>query len=557
MKKFLSLALALLMVLTLCFTMLVACSEEEPGEEKPGTENPGEKPGDEKPGDEKPGEEEPGEDECDGNHIDANRDSKCDKCGAKMEPAEVVRIPLVFPEESYDFSYNGEKGQYHILQWSVDQQNEPGTDWIPWEEGAVEMDDGDLISKAILERNALAEEQFFVDITAEYVGVNAGYVNRVLQDFNAGSDEFQLLTIRSLDAWQLVSDGLLLDMNVYADEGILHTDQPWWVPDAVESYTLGPTLYVCATEMLLRDKGATTALYFNPTIAENYDLDDFYALVDEQAWTYDVMIEAAETVAHSEDGNDLMDSVEDLWGVYGSDDDTHMLFNAFGFSYAHIDEDGYIVYNLGEDIYAGEDINALISIHEDYHYAEWNTNRIDNKLVGNDDIDDLFTIDKALFKSASLVKTAVTKLRNMNTDYGILPMPKYEEEQENYSSLVWVHHDCVLGIPAGTGDPIKSAVVLESLSWEGYYSVTPVLYDTILYGRAAKTAEAKACLQLIFSTRSYDPGQYWDEPGGLQNELLRLCNNGTSDISSLIAQHIDKTREELKEVNKFVDQTYD
>ncbi len=558
MKKFLSLALALLMVLTMCVTMLVACQDPEtPSDDKPGTQNPGtQDPGNQDPGNQDPGTNTPN---CNGNHIDSDKDGDCDICGAEVSIGEVERIPLVFPEESYDFSDSDGAGQYHILQWSVDQQNEPGTDWIPWEEGAVEMDDGDLISKAILERNALAEEQFKVDITAEYVGVNAGYVSRVLQDFNSGSDEFQLLTIRSLEAWQLVSDGLLLDMNVYADEGILHTDEPWWVPDAVQSYTLGPTLYLCATEMLLRDKGATTALYFNPTIAENYELEDFYALVDEHAWTYSAMIEAAETVVSSLDGNELMDSVQDMWGVEGSDDDTHMLFNSFGFSYAHIDEDGYIVYNLNEDIYDGEDVNALISIHEDFHYADWNTNRIDNALVGVADGEraNLFESDHALFKSASLVKTAVTRLRSMVTDYGILPMPKYDEDQENYSSLVWVHHDCVLGIPSGTKDPIKSAVVLESLSWEGYYSVTPVLYETILYGRAAKTAEAKACLQLIFATRSYDPGQYWDKPGGLQNELLRLCNSGNSDIASLIAKHIDATKEELKKVNKFVDSTYD
>ena len=102
-----------------------------------------------------------------------------------------------------------------------------------------------------------------------------------------------------------------------------------------------------------------------------------------------------------------------------------------------------------------------------------------------------------------------------------------------------------------------SAVILESLSWEGYYSVTPVLYDTILYGRAAKTAEAKRSLQLIFETRSYDPGQYWDDPAGLQDKLLRLCNEGTADIQSLIAEHIGQTEEEIKKVNAFVDKKYD
>lgn len=520
MKKFLSLLLALLMVVSVCVG-LVACnpSEEDPGQ----TETPN-----------KPNE----------NEKDPNEPSK---------PEEPVRIELKFPEE-YNFAKNGTAASFHILQWSVDQEDQAGTAWIPWEEGDVSMDDGDLISKQILERNSVAEDKYGVEITAEYRGVNVDYVDRIKNNHMTSANEIQLVTIRSLGAWELVDAEYLADMNVFADQNILHTDQPWWVQDAVASYTLGESLYVCATEMLLRDKGATTAMYFNPSIAESYGLDDFYAMVEDGSWTWDAMLEAAETVASSLDSDDLMNSVDDMWGVQGSDDDTHMLYNALGFRYAHIDDDGYVVYDLGE---TDESITILIDIHEDFHYADWNTNRIDNKLVGGDDVEDLFTIDKALFKTASCVKTAVTKLRNMTTDYGILPMPKLNEEQANYSSLVWVHHDCVLGIPASLVDPEMSAVILEVLSYEGYYNVTPVLYDTILYGRAAKTAEAKRSLQIIFETRSFDPGQYWDRPEGLQDKLLRLCNSGNSDIQSLIAENIGQTEEEIRKVNAFVEKKYD
>jgi hypothetical protein len=252
------------------------------------------------------------------------------------------------------------------------------------------------------------------------------------------------------------------------------------------------------------------------------------------------------------DGDDLMNSVNDMWGVVGSDDDTHMLFNGFGYRYAHIDEDGYIVYDFDTDEDA---ILSMIDIHELFHYADWNTNRLQNQLEGSEtgNQDGVFETDHALFRSASCVKTAVTKLRNMKTDYGILPMPMIDEDQTSYSSLVWQHHDSVVGIPSGATNPEMCAVILESLSWEGYYSVTPVLYETILYGRAAKTAEAKKSLQIIFETRSYDPGQYWDYAGGMQNELLRLCDKGTSDIISLVQANIGRTREEIAKVNAFVD----
>ena len=515
MKKILSLVLALLMVLSLSVMLLVSCNDEPDPGVGPGVTPPGVTPPSDKP----------------------------------------EREELIFPEE-YDFSVSGEKTPFHILQWSVDELNEAGTDWIPWEEGSVDADDGDLISKVILERNALAEENYGVEITAEYVGVNKGYSTRVRNDKMSTANEFQLLTIRSLGAWELVGEEMMADMNEYANAGILHTDKPWWAQDAVQSYTLGDSLYLCSTEMLLRDKGATTALYFNPSIAADYeDVPDLYALVESKDWTWEAMLDAATVVSASLDGDDLMNSVNDMWGVAGSDDDTQMLFNAFGYRFAHIDEDGYVVYDFDTDEDA---ILTMIDIHEMFHYADWNTNRIDNQLTGAEEgAPGVFVSDHALFQSAALVKHTVTKLRNMKTDYGILPMPLYNEDQENYSSLVWLHHDSVVGMPSGCTNPEMSAVILEALSYEGYYSVIPVLYDTILYGRAAKTAEAKKSLQIIFASRSYDPGQYWDKPAGLQNELLVLARTGGSDVQSLIATYISKTYEEIAKVNAFVDKKAD
>jgi hypothetical protein len=43
----------------------------------------------------------------------------------------------------------------------------------------------------------------------------------------------------------------------------------------------------------------------------------------------------------------------------------------------------------------------------------------------------------------------------------------------------------------------------------------------------------------------------------MQNELLRLCNKGTSDIQSLIKANIARTYEEIEKVNEFVNKKYD
>ena len=94
------------------------------------------------------------------------------------------------------------------------------------------------------------------------------------------------------------------------------------------------------------------------------------------------------------------------------------------------------------------------------------------------------------------------------------------------------------------------AVVLEALSWESYYRVHPVFYDTILLSRAAKDAESKSMLEIIFATRSYDPGLYWDNASGLHGGegLLRLTAKGTSDIAGMWAGFRDTIEKNMDDM---------
>jgi hypothetical protein len=261
------------------------------------------------------------------------------------------------------------------------------------------------------------------------------------------------------------------------------------------------------------------------------------------------LIFACEIVAHSNDSDEEMNSAEDIWGCIGGDDPVYYLFNAAGYKFAHIDEDGYIAYDFGYD---EDSITVVKSIFDDFLYTDWYMNSTtDGEFLEKDQ--DLFVDGVSLFKTG-MVKDTTNTLKNMNDLYGILPYPKYTLDQESYSSLVWEHHDSVLGIPEFAADKEMCAVVLEALSWESYYSVYPLFYDTILLSRAAKDQESKEMLEIIFATRSYDPGLYWDGGSGLHGGegLLRLSKKGTSDIASLWATYKSKVEENIQEVNNWI-----
>lgn len=522
MKKLVSLLLALLMVLTMVVTM-VSCQEpEQPGDEKPGTDNPGtDNPGTDDPSTDVPGTDEP------------------------TEPKD-ERIPLDYlPTTGYN------NASFHILEWSAGGQTDIGVSWIPWEEGDVEREDGDMLGSAVFQRNAWVEETFGVDITKEYGSVDQQYFTDVRSDALVDSNMYQMLTLRTVNIVSLIEEELFADMNEY--QQYLHFDQPWWVQDAVESFTLGSHLYVAASEILLRDKGATAALFFNQVIANDYadDLPDFFELVQNKEWTLEEMIFAGETVSHPNDGDDQMNSAEDIWGFSAGDDPVYYLFNGFGYKFAHIDNDGFIDYDFADE--DSDSIVVMQNIFEKVMYADWYMNTM---TVGKGFLQsgqDIFVEGTSLFKGG-MVKDTTNRLKDMNDLYGILPYPLYTVDQANYSSLVWEHHDSALGIPAHALDKEMCAVIIEALSWESYYSVYPVFYETILLNRAAKDEQSKEMLKIIFSTRSYDPGLYWDRASGLHGNdgLLRLSATNGSDIVSLWKKFEDKVAENFEQVNDWI-----
>jgi hypothetical protein len=304
--------------------------------------------------------------------------------------------------------------------------------------------------------------------------------------------------------------------------------------------------------MLLRDKGATAALFFNQDMADDYtSLPNFFAFAADGDWTLEEMIYACEDVSHSADQDDLMNSAQDIWGCSGSDSPIYYLYNAAGYKFAHIDQYGYIDYDFADE--GTDSILVMKSLFDDFLYQNWymNSGTIGKSFLQEGQ--DLFVDGQSLFKSG-MIKDTTNKLKNMNDLYGILPHPKYSIGQESYSSLVREHHDSVLGIPAYAADKEMCAVVLEALSWESYYSVYPIFYDTILLSRAAKDKESKEMLKIIFNTRSYDPGLYWDGGSGLHGSdgLLGLSQQKTSDIAHLWGTYKDKVGENIKKINMWI-----
>ena len=450
------------------------------------------------------------------------------EAGTTDAPAESeTRLEPDLPDKTYD-------REIHVMHWTVDSA------WIPWEEIDVGgIDNGDTMNDAVLDRNATVTERFGMTFSVEYVyTVSMGKMIDKL--VNTSDPAYDLIVQRSVGLSEIYTQGFFYDL-----DSLLYTDttKPWWNRDSLDSLALGNVHQFAASDMLLLDKSATSMVMYNATVAENYEwaVGDLYQKVKDDRWTFEEMIGICEDVSTDLNDDGVSNGEEDILGMFCGDDPIHFLFNGAGFRFMSQDGHGHYEYTFGSP----ESILTVQTIYEDLMYAPFFHNGWLKPIVT-----DMFRADKCLFLPSGV--KGVNAYRDMESNYGVLPIPKFTEDQTSFYSEVSPHHDSILGVPLSAPDTEAISVALEALSAESYYSVYPLFYNVIITGRSVRDEQSKEMLKIVFDTRVYDAGLIYDLEG-FAEAVLRHTTSGNSDIASLYASYKDRIEERLDELNGIID----
>jgi hypothetical protein len=90
-----------------------------------------------------------------------------------------------------------------------------------------------------------------------------------------------------------------------------------------------------------------------------------------------------------------------------------------------------------------------------------------------------------------------------SVDFGILPLPKYDEIQDGYYTLCWA---AVAAIPLVVKDVEKSAVILEALNCYSYVDVIPQYTEIVLQRKLSRDDESAETVKLLAEGISMDFG---------------------------------------------------
>jgi len=140
----------------------------------------------------------------------------------------------------------------------------------------------------------------------------------------------------------------------------------------------------------------------------------------------------------------------------------------------------------------------------------------------------------------------INGMREAEFEFGILPYPMFDENQQEYNNLISTGLVSSVSVPITSRDTEKTGATLEAMAWLSTTTLTPAYYDNALKTRYVRDEESGDMLDIIFATRVYDLGfiSDWGGAGSLVGNLYRAKStdfaSGWARIEKVARKQLDK-----------------
>lgn len=361
---------------------------------------------------------------------------------------------------------------------------------------------GDLINDAVYKRNVAIEEKYGIKIVSIEDTNPANTAGLAAQ---ARSDEYDLAMCKMSHVGTLTPQGMLYDIS---DLPYVNYDNPWWDHNFAEDTTYKGKLFGMVSDISMMTLSGVRAILFNRDLAKDYDLEDPYELVANNQWTLDKMGEMIMAVSDDLDGDQAYTDM-DRYGMLTEGSNVNHLITAAGIKFTEIDADGHITtaFNTEKTVTVIEKLRAVLM--DDTHcidyedLAKYPGMSVTGSKYSYGRI--LFAGDHFLFTQGGAMLFEELNTANMESEYGIVPNPKLDANQENYYHMPDTGTS-VVTIPSGNdpADLERLGILLEDLAYHSSKTIYPTYYETIVKVRRAQVQEMGEMMDIIKGSVSYD-----------------------------------------------------
>lgn len=413
----------------------------------------------------------------------------------------------------------------------------------------VEELNGEVVNDTVYDRDISVEDRLNVVIDYQLEDDTNALVNK---NVTAGVDEYSLHVGSAVSTVQYGVNGNYYNLlGEHPDH--LNLSQPWWSQYYTQQGEIEGCSFFATGDLCFSLIKLSFVTFVNMQMIEDYGLENPYDLVRSGEWTFDKQMEMCSDKYNDENGNGVRDPKDSYGMSMGGEIGLDVYWSAFDLTICQKDENNIPTFAVDE-----EKMSSVISkLYEYYINCDAVYTPVNSGDAEQDEIAKMLADNRMLFSPLRIMHTE--QIREMESDYALIPLPKWDENQSNYYTFV---HDqySVVGIPLSVNDPSMVSAVMEALAAESYRYVTPAYYDLVLNGKYIRDPASAEMLDIAMAGIKIDFG--WIHTYSLSScsqALLRdiLYANKSNNFSSKYASSkkvYAKSMEMLvKRINKIKD----
>ena len=411
------------------------------------------------------------------------------------------------------------EGEDFVVLYNAAFKNE-----VYGENGTVDKEGGSsqVINDAVYERNSLFED--FGNLKWDVVEKDAGALQTTVQnEASAPTGDFHLIDHRLGDSATLATGGFLYNM---FDLGMT-LDGPWWDSGTAE-FVLAGGVYFMSGSLNFGDDGVTYVLIFNKEMQRTYQnsVPNPYQTARDGEWTLAYFYDVIQGIS-ADNGDGKWDEL-DTYGFINTWEYGNTFFIGSDLRYINnTDDEGEITLFLTDKAQMEKALDVLELSQAIYH----NNNASYMSPPGEEGKGQTaFKENRGLFYG-EVVNHLTPLTQEMEGEFGILPVPKYDKAQQFYRT--WTHasgstFSVTSAIPEAKAETM--GILLEAYAVLSHQHLKPAYYDIMLTSRNVHDAESAEMMDLMFSNRVYEMSFYFNSFGFF--ELFKTATNDNTDSFS-------------------------
>ncbi len=413
------------------------------------------------------------------------------------------------------------------------------------DEFCADSETGDVVNDSIYRSFRSVEERLGVEIVTikregHLKAVRSEYTGFVKGSIMAGDNEFDWADILINSVPSLLTEKLFIDIteNKYID-----LDKPYYLEGLRDTLGINGKLWLLTGDASLGYLKSAFCLFFNQRLADQFKVEDLYALVDSGDWTIDKLYELTSSVSGDLNGDGKY-TLDDRLGFVVHDRNHAKGFIASTGTHMFTKENGEWKFTYGSE----RDADVCAALYDLFF-------RADGSYYGdftNGDSDptyDLLTkkfVSGEIFMITAELDDSVSQLRDMTDDFGILPYPKYDKTQETYTSSARTTHNSFL-MPVTVNNPDAAGAVMEALSSSNYLTVSPTYFETALKEKYSRDSDSARMYDIIKSGMTLDFGYAYSDILNWPDQIFQNSCKAENSFASNLAGRKDKCVAKLEE----------